>query len=210
MTPTQAAIKRGMDVLVSGILLVALSPILAIVALVIKLDSPGPVFFRQERGGLNGKPFTVWKFRTMVDHAVEMTGDYSVGEKDARITRVGSFLRDWALDEVPQLINVLKGEMSLVGPRPTLMYQIEQYDAFQKKRLRMRPGLTGLAQVTGRKSLSWEERIEHDVWYVEHHSLGLDLQILFRTFGVLLRQEGIYADQNREDGFGSGTIAGER
>jgi lipopolysaccharide/colanic/teichoic acid biosynthesis glycosyltransferase len=142
--------------------------------------------------GRDGESFEVLKLRTMVVDAERQGAGFAVTSGDARITRVGDLLRRTSLDELPQLWNVLRGDMSLVGPRPTLRYQVEQYTERQRRRLEVRPGLTGWAQVNGRTSLPWSERIELDVWYVEHRSLALDLQILARTVGVLLRREGVY------------------
>lgn len=167
-----------------------------IIAAAIKLTSNGPVFFRQGRAGKDGRVIRILKFRTMVENAVNMGHGYNVVAGDDRITRVGRFLRKTSLDELPQLINVLKGEMSLIGPRPTLVYQVEQYDERQKTRLKMKPGITGWAQVNGRNSLTWPQRIELDIWYVENWSLKLDLFILFRTAAVVLKGKGIYRGQS--------------
>jgi lipopolysaccharide/colanic/teichoic acid biosynthesis glycosyltransferase len=150
------------------------------------------VLYRQQRIGLNGQPFDILKLRTMTVGAEHQGAGYEIGHQDSRITRVGQHLRRWSLDELPQLVNVLRGEMALVGPRPTLGYQVEQYTPRQRGRLAMRPGLTGLAQVRGRNALSWEQRIELDLWYVEHWSLHVDVRILLRTPAALLRGEGIY------------------
>ena len=190
------ALKRIFDFLASALLLLLLSPLLLGIALAIKLTSKGPVFFLQERAGVNGQPFTIFKFRTMVVNAENIGDGVYTGANDARITKVGTFLRDWSLDELPQLINIVRGDMSIIGPRPTLMYQIEQYDAHQFKRLHARPGVTGWAQVNGRNALSWPERIELDVWYVENWSLLLDLKILIKTVGVVFKREGIYAEKS--------------
>lgn len=188
-------IKRVFDVVVAAVALVVLSPLLLALAIWIKLDSPGPVLFRQERAGRNGKPFWIYKFRTMVVDA-EKSGYYTAAG-DPRVTRSGRLLRATSLDELPQLLNILRGEMSIVGPRPTLLYQVEQYTERQWKRLAMRPGVTGWAQVNGRNALSWPERIELDVWYVEHWSLWLDVKILLRTPLVWLKGEGIYAEKEK-------------
>jgi undecaprenyl phosphate N,N'-diacetylbacillosamine 1-phosphate transferase len=164
----------------------------------IKLDSKGPVFFVQERVGKDGKLFWACKFRTMIEGAVDQgAGFYIEGQDDPRITRIGRLLRSWSLDELPQLINILKGDMSVVGPRPTLPYQVEQYDQFQRRRLEVKPGLTGWAQVHGRNILSWPERIEHDVWYVDNWSLRLDMEIILKTLPALLKREGLYADKDK-------------
>ena len=192
--PFLLALKRAFDFLAAAFLLALALPLLLGAALAVKLDSRGPVFFRQERIGRGGRPFTMWKFRSMVVGAVNQGAGYLVVRDDPRITAVGKWLRRFSLDELPQLLNVLLGEMSLVGPRPSLPYQVEQYDSFQRQRLQMRPGITGLAQVTGRNELSWPERIRLDVWYVQHWSLLLDLRILGRTAGVVLGQAGTYTD----------------
>ena len=177
-------------------------PFFLIIAVLIKMDSSGPVFFRQERIGKDGKPFYPFKFRTMVDGAANKGLGHTVSENDERITRVGKFLRKWAIDEFPQLINVLKGEMSLVGPRPTLRYQVEKYNNFEKKRLLVKPGLAGWALIHGRNALSWEDRIKYDVWYVEHWSLWLDIKIIFRTFYLIfIKQEGVYGKGGVNDPF---------
>jgi len=175
--------------------LMLLSPLIYLFALLIRLDSPGPIFFRQERIGKDGKPFVSYKFRSMVDNATALGLGLNVAVDDDRITRVGNFLRHTSLDEIPQLFNVLKGEMSLVGPRPTLRYQVERYDAVQRRRLLVKPGITGWAQINGRNAIPWEERIRLDVWYVDNWSLGLDLKILARTIKTVLRREGLYGPE---------------
>jgi lipopolysaccharide/colanic/teichoic acid biosynthesis glycosyltransferase len=174
----------------------------AAIALAIKLDDRGPVFFRQIRIGRGGKPFRVWKFRTMSVMEVSPEGPDLLSRSDPRITRVGRLLRNLGLDELPQLLNVLAGNMSLVGPRPTLAYQVDRYDASQRRRLELRPGITSLAVVAGRNALSWNERIELDVWYIDHWSLGLDLKILLRTLWcVLVTREGLYGKDGVNDSF---------
>jgi len=173
----QLTAKWLIDRACAALTLVLLAPVFAGIAVAIKLDSPGPVFFRQERVGLDGKPFVVWKFRTMLPNSARPEAGFHVSAVDPGITRVGHFLRRWSLDELPQLINVLLGEMSLVGPRPTLAYQVQQYSEFQRQRLLMRPGLTGHAQVIGRNALPWSKRIELDVEYVRSWSLLLDLKL---------------------------------
>lgn len=194
--------KRTLDVACSAGALLVLALPFALLAAAVKLGDGGPVFFRQERVGKGGRPFRVWKFRTMVVDAVSKGLGVTVAAGDERITRVGRVLRDLGLDELPQLVNVLVGEMSLVGPRPTLAYQVERYDAFQRRRLEVRPGITSLAVVRGRNALSWAERIELDVWYVDHASLGLDLRILFRTLWcVLVTREGLYGKGGVNDAF---------
>jgi lipopolysaccharide/colanic/teichoic acid biosynthesis glycosyltransferase len=184
--------KRALDLLGAGVGLTISAPLLAASALAVRLEDGGPVFFRQERVGQDGRLFEVLKLRTMIVDAHTQGAGYAVDKGDSRITRVGSLLRRTSLDELPQLWNVLRGEMSLVGPRPTLAYQVEQYTERQRRRLEARPGLTGWAQINGRASLSWPERIELDVWYVEHRSLALDLRILVRTVAVLLRPGVVY------------------
>ena len=202
MRRIESFLKRTLD-LASGILgLLVLALPFAIIALAIKLDSKGAVFFRQERVGKDGRSFRVWKFRTMIEGAVRKGLGYNVTKDDSRITRVGVVLRNWGLDELPQLINVFIGEMSLVGPRPTLRYQVEHYNDFQRRRLKMKPGITSLAVVSGRNALSWKERIELDVWYVEHWSFWLDIKILFKTlWTVLVTHEGLYGVDGVNDPF---------
>jgi lipopolysaccharide/colanic/teichoic acid biosynthesis glycosyltransferase len=177
----QKALKRLLDILISLVCLVLLSPFLGVMALAIACESGFPVLFRQERVGKDGKTFTILKFRTMLQGAEKHPLGVFTSADDPRVTRVGRLLRRFSLDEFPQLINVLGGEISLVGPRPTLAYQVENYSERQRGRLRVKPGITGWAQVNGRKGLSWPERIELDLWYIEHWSLCLDLRILLRT-----------------------------
>ena len=173
--------NRALDLAGASLGLVLASPFLAAAAIAIKLDGGGPVLYRQQRVGKDGREFELVKLRTMVVGAEGQGAGWAVDHGDPRITRVGSVLRRVSLDEVPQLWNVVRGEMSLIGPRPTLAYQVEQYTPHQRRRLDVRPGITGWAQVQGRESLPWEERIELDVWYVEHRSPSLDLKILART-----------------------------
>ncbi len=185
-------IKRIFDTLISGIALIVLLPIFAIIGILIKLDSKGPVFFVQERAGKDGKIFKAYKLRTMVDNAENIGLGYEIAKDDSRITRVGKYLR-WGLDELPQLINVFKGEISLVGPRPALPHQVEKYSKREKRRLEFKPGITGWALINGRNKLSWPERIKLDIWYIDHWSLWLDLEILFKTVWVVIfKREGIY------------------
>jgi lipopolysaccharide/colanic/teichoic acid biosynthesis glycosyltransferase len=173
--------SRVRDVVGAAVGLVVASPALALAALGIKLEDRGPVLYRQRRVGLHGGEFELLKLRTMVVGAEQQGAGYAVNRGDPRITRVGRVLRRLSLDELPQLWNVVRGEMSLVGPRPTLRYQVEQYTPRQRRRLDVKPGLSGWAQVNGRASLPWDERIELDVWYVENRSPWLDLKILLRT-----------------------------
>ena len=182
--------RRAVDVAVAGAGLVAVSPVLALAALAVKLDDRGPILFRQVRVGKDGADFELLKLRTMIVGAESQGAGYAVDRGDSRITRIGRFLRRTSVDELPQLWNVVRGEMSLIGPRPTLRYQVDRYDEHQRHRLDIRPGITGWAQVNGRAALPWAERIELDVWYVEHRSLALDLKILLRTPRALFG--GIY------------------
>jgi lipopolysaccharide/colanic/teichoic acid biosynthesis glycosyltransferase len=174
-------VNRVADVAIAGSALLLASPVLAVAALAVKLEDGGPVLYRQTRVGRNGADFELLKLRTMVVGAETMGAGLSVNRGDPRITRVGRLLRKLSLDELPQLWNVVRGEMSVIGPRPTLRYQVEQYDERQLQRLDVRPGITGWAQVNGRAELPWADRIELDVWYVEHRSPRLDLRILART-----------------------------
>ncbi len=190
--PWSLKLKHGLDRAIAGAGLLATSPLFLALAVAIPLDDPGPVFFLQERVGEGGKTFSVFKFRTMVTDAESRGLGLNVAAGDDRITRTGRWLREWSLDELPQLINIVRGEMSLIGPRPTLPVQVARYTEFQKKRLLMRPGLTGWAQVNGRNAIPWEKRIELDVWYVENWSLLLDLRILLATPQVVLGREGLF------------------
>ena len=173
--------KRALDVAGAALVLALAGPLLALAALAVKLEDGGPAFYRQRRVGLNGAEFELLKLRTMVVGAERQGAGYAVNEGDPCITRAGRVLRRLSVDELPQLWNVLRGEMSLVGPRPTLAYQVERYTPRQRRRLEVKPGITGWAQVNGRAARPWDERIELDVWYVEHRSLWLDLKILART-----------------------------
>jgi lipopolysaccharide/colanic/teichoic acid biosynthesis glycosyltransferase len=187
-----------MDVALAALLLVVSSPLLGLAALAIKLESRGPVFYRQRRVGRGGEPFELWKLRTMVPGA-ETTGDgIYVIAGDPRITRVGRLLRRYSLDELPNLANVLRGEMAIVGPRPTVQEQVDRYTERQLRRIEVRPGITGWAQVNGRTSLPWPERIELDVWYVEHRSLRLDLRILLKTARMLATGHGLYSEDLKQ------------
>ncbi|MEA2015809.1 MAG: sugar transferase [Actinomycetota bacterium] len=195
----QFIMKKIFDKVVAFIALIILSPLFLIVAVLIKIDSKGPVFFMQERVGKNGKIFKTFKFRTMVIGADEKTKGVYIDKENPYVTRMGKFLRRSGIDELPQVINVLKGDMSFVGPRPTLEYQKRKYNDFQKKRLLMKPGITGWALVNGRNLLTWPERIKLDVWYVEHWSFWLDLKILFKTVWVVARGEGLYAGRETDE-----------
>lgn len=183
------AVKRFLDVTASFLGLVLLSPLLLAVSILIKIDSRGPVIFRQKRIGRNGKVFEIYKFRSMCVGAEKTGSGVYSGKGDARVTRIGKILRATSIDELPQLLNILKGEMSFVGPRPPLTYhpwKYEEYTDFQKRMFEVRPGITGWAQVNGRKDVEWHKRIELSVWYVDHMSLLLDIKIMFMTaFKVL-------------------------
>jgi lipopolysaccharide/colanic/teichoic acid biosynthesis glycosyltransferase len=185
-------VKRTIDVVLSVAGLVAGAPVLLVALVAIRLESSGHPIYRQRRVGRDGEPFDLYKLRTMVHGAEHQGAGMAVNEGDPRITRVGAFLRRTSLDELPNLVNVLRGEMSIVGPRPTIPVQVEQYTERQRGRLRVKPGITGWAQVNGRASLPWAERIELDLWYVEHESVRLDLRILARTLRILLRGDGLY------------------
>jgi lipopolysaccharide/colanic/teichoic acid biosynthesis glycosyltransferase len=178
-------VNRVLDLAVAGLGLAIASPALAAAAVVIKVDDGGPVFYRQRRVGLRGEEFELVKLRTMTVGAERQGAGYAVNEGDPRITRAGRILRRLSVDEIPQLWNVVRGDMSLIGPRPTLAYQVEQYTPRQRRRLDVKPGITGWAQIHGRARLPWDERIELDVWYVEHRSPWLDLKILARTPAAL-------------------------
>ena len=188
-------IRRAVDIAVSALALALSAPVVALAMIAIRIESPGAVIYRQRRAGLHGRPFEVLKLRTMVDGAERMGAGLAVNANDSRITRVGAFLRRASLDELPNLVNVLRGEMSLIGPRPTLPVQVEQYTERQRGRLAIRPGITGWAQVNGRASLPWSERIELDLHYIEHRSLALDLEILRRTVAMVLGGSDLYKGQ---------------
>lgn len=212
-TARREGTKRALDIALSGLGLTVLSPAMALAALAIKFDSPGPVFFLQQRAGRNGVPFDMVKFRSMrVATAEELAAvdltDTSDQRDVARVTRLGSLLRRTKLDELPQLFNVLKGDMSLVGPRPTFPEQAALYDDRQRRRLDVRPGITGLAQVHGSAAIPWDERIEYDVYYVDHHHLMMDLIILIKTFGVVLMGEAAFAQRFSESAFASQAATG--
>jgi len=197
-------VNRALDLAGASLGLALASPLLGAAALAIKLDDGGPVFYRQRRVGQGGREFELVKLRTMVVGAEGQGAGWAVNRGDPRITRVGRLLRRLSLDEVPQLWNVVRGDMSLIGPRPTLAYQVEQYSPRQQRRLEVKPGVTGWAQIHGRAALPWEERIELDVWYVEHRSPWVDLKILLRTpralFGGTYKGEtgGWRADEARK------------
>jgi lipopolysaccharide/colanic/teichoic acid biosynthesis glycosyltransferase len=185
-------LPRIVDVTLAGIGLALASPFVLIAATAIKLDSRGPVIYRQRRVGKDGRQFEVYKLRTMRLGADPVGVGTPVLEDDPRVTRVGRLLRRLSLDEIPNLVNVLRGELAIVGPRPTLSAQVELYTPRQRRRLEVKPGITGWAQVNGRAGIPWEERIELDVWYVDHRSAALDLRILGRTARLLLTGQGLY------------------
>jgi lipopolysaccharide/colanic/teichoic acid biosynthesis glycosyltransferase len=188
-------IRRVLDVTVSALVLVLSSPLLLAAMIAIRLESKGHPIYRQQRVGLHGQTFDVLKLRTMVDGAEHIGAGLAVNENDSRITRVGAFLRRTSLDELPNLLNVLRGEMSLIGPRPTVPIQVDQYTIRQRGRLDIRPGITGWAQVNGRTSLPWSQRIELDLHYIEHRSPRMDLEILLRTVRMVLRGSDLYKGQ---------------
>ena len=190
--------SRALDIALAALLLAVTSPLFALAALAIRLESRGPVFYRQLRVGRGGERFQLWKLRTMVPGAESMGAGIYVLEGDARITRVGRLLRRFSLDELPNLVNVLRGDMAIVGPRPTVQEQVDRYTDRQRRRLEVKPGITGWAQVNGRTSLPWPERIELDVWYVEHRSLRLDLRILARTARMLATGHGLYSEDLKQ------------
>jgi len=184
-------LKRPCDAVVSLAGLALLSPLLVVVSVVVLVTSGRPVFFLQERIGLRGRAFHIIKFRTMTRDAEQQTKGQWITAGNPYVTPIGRFLRKTSLDELPELVNVLKGDMSLVGPRPTLPEQVAAYDDFQRRRLEVRPGITGWAQVNGRNSISWMARIKLDVWYIDHWTPWLDVRILFMTIGQVLRQHGV-------------------
>jgi lipopolysaccharide/colanic/teichoic acid biosynthesis glycosyltransferase len=190
--------SRALDVLLAAALLAVTAPLMGLAALAIRIESRGPVFYRQLRVGRDGEQFELWKLRTMVPGAEAMGAGIYVLEGDARITRVGRLLRRFSLDELPNLVNVLRGDMAIVGPRPTVQEQVDRYTDRQRLRLEVKPGITGWAQINGRTSLPWPDRIELDVWYVEHRSLRLDLRILLRTARMLATGHGLYSEELKQ------------
>ncbi len=184
--------RRLFDLVAAAAALVAASPVLLAAIAAIRLETPGHPIYRQRRIGKDGRPFDMLKLRTMVSGAESMGSGLAVNEGDPRITRVGAFLRRFSIDELPNLVNVLRGDMAIVGPRPTVQVQVQQYTERQRGRLAVKPGLTGWAQVNGRAKLRWDERIELDLWYIEHRSWRLDLEILLRTVRIIVAGEGIY------------------
>lgn len=193
MRKLQLFIKRVFDITVAAVLLIVLTviPVMIVIPILIRMTSKGPAVFTQERMGKDGKVFKIYKFRTMRIPEDSYNAQGEMLEPKQRITKLGAVLRKTSLDELMQLFNVLNGTMSIVGPRPTLPYQSERYTERQKRRHEMRPGVTGLAQVNGRNDLTWTEKIEYDLEYIEHFSLWMDIKILFKTVGVVLGQRGI-------------------
>jgi lipopolysaccharide/colanic/teichoic acid biosynthesis glycosyltransferase len=185
-------LTRVFDLLVASVALVLTSPLVVVAMIAIRIESSGSPIYRQRRVGKDGEPFEMLKLRTMVSGAEHHGAGLAVNFGDPRITRVGHILRRFSIDELPNLVNVLRGEMSIVGPRPTIQVQVDQYTERQRRRLEVKPGLTGWAQVNGRASLPWHERIELDLWYVEHRSFLLDLRIIFRTVEMLVMGTGLY------------------
>jgi lipopolysaccharide/colanic/teichoic acid biosynthesis glycosyltransferase len=185
-------ISRAIDLTIGILGTVITAPLVAVLAVLIRLENPGDPIYRQKRIGKDGRPFEIYKLRTMVSGAEHIGAGLAIAEGDSRITRVGALLRRYSLDEIPNLWNVVRGDMAIVGPRPTLEGQVLKYTPRQRGRLAVRPGITGWAQVNGRASLPWSERIELDLWYVEHRSLSLDLDILARTLSLVVRGHGIY------------------
>ena len=185
--------KNTFDIVFGIIALIVFFPLFLVIGIAIKLDSNGPVFFKQRRVGKNGKSFTVYKFRSMVQDAENIGLGLNISNNDMRITTVGNFLRNWSLDELPQIINIVEGDMSFIGPRPTLQYQVDNYTLHQRKRLNMKPGITGWAQVNGRNNITWEKRIELDIWYVDNCSLLLDIKIILKTIKVVFTSRDVYS-----------------
>jgi lipopolysaccharide/colanic/teichoic acid biosynthesis glycosyltransferase len=184
--------KRALDLLATGVLGMLGAPVVAVAIVAVRLESPGHPIYRQRRVGRHGEPFELYKLRTMVSGAERIGLGLAVDEGDERITRVGTLLRRLSIDELPNLLNIARGEMSLVGPRPTLQAQVDRYSERQRRRLDARPGLTGWAQINGRASLPWAERIELDLWYLEHASLRLDLRIIALSVRMAVTGHGLY------------------
>jgi lipopolysaccharide/colanic/teichoic acid biosynthesis glycosyltransferase len=188
-------IRRAIDVVLGTIALIAAAPVIAVAMLAIRLESRGHPIYRQRRVGKDGQEFDLLKLRTMIDGAEHVGAGMAINENDPRVTRVGAFLRRTSLDELPNLLGVVRGELSLIGPRPTIPAQVAQYTERQRGRLAIRPGITGWAQVNGRASLPWSERIELDLYYIEHRSLALDARILWRTVAIVFGGSGLYKGQ---------------
>lgn len=185
--------KRSIDFILSLVAIIILSPVLAIVALLVRIKLGGPVIFKQQRPGLNEKIFTMYKFRTMTD---ERDADGNLLPDEVRLTKFGKALRATSLDELPELFNILKGDMAIVGPRPLLVQYLPLYNAQQKKRHCVRPGITGYAQINGRNSISWEEKFDYDIYYVANIAITLDISILFKTFKTVIKRDGINSESD--------------
>jgi lipopolysaccharide/colanic/teichoic acid biosynthesis glycosyltransferase len=185
-------LTRLIDLVVATAALVVSAPVLLVSMVAIRVESPGSPIYRQRRIGRHGEPFEMLKLRTMVSGAEHQGAGLAVNYGDPRITRVGHVLRRFSIDELPNLVNVLRGEMSVVGPRPTIQAQVDQYTPLQRRRLEVKPGITGWAQINGRASLPWHQRIELDIWYVDHRTLRLDMAILLKTIRLLASGEGLY------------------
>lgn len=193
----QISVKYFLDRIFGFLLFLVFLFFLIPIAIAIKIEDGGSVFFRQKRPGIHGKPFYIWKFRTMIPDADALLDEnQKVSSGINRVTKVGKFLRSLSLDELPQIINIVKGEMSFIGPRPALQEAMGKYTEKQKERFLMKPGITGLAQVNGRNLLKWSKRIEYDLYYIEHYSLWLDIKILLKTVKVVFFREGIVLDRN--------------
>jgi len=190
--PRRRPFRRVFDVIVAGVALVLAAPVLLAAIVAIRVESAGHPIYRQRRVGRHGEPFDMFKLRTMVSGAEHIGAGIAVNYGDPRITRVGHLLRRFSIDELPNLVNVLRGEMSIIGPRPTVPVQVDRYTERQRGRLAVKPGITGWAQINGRTELSWDERIELDLWYIEHRSLRLDLEIMWRTVRMVLGGHGLY------------------
>lgn len=188
----QRFLKKVIDFIAALIGIVILIPFFLVISILIKLDSKGPVFFKQKRTGRNGKVFKIWKFRTMIEESEKVGLGIKISKYDARITKIGRFLRRFGIDELPQFINIILGQMSLVGPRPGLPFQIEKYSEIEKKRVQVKPGITNINILKGWNALSWKERIKWDIWYIENWSLLLDFKILLKTPFMVLLGRGQY------------------
>jgi lipopolysaccharide/colanic/teichoic acid biosynthesis glycosyltransferase len=185
-------IRRAIDIVGGSLALVLTAPVIAVAMLAIRLESRGHPIYRQRRVGMGGESFDLLKLRTMVDGAEDIGAGLAINQNDPRVTRVGALLRRTSLDELPNLLNVVRGDMSFIGPRPTIPAQVAQYTERQRGRLAVKPGITGWAQVNGRTALPWSERIELDLYYIEHRSLALDMRILWRTVAIVLGGSGLY------------------
>lgn len=192
MRAVDALVRRALDLVIAGAVSAVTAPVVALLALAVRLESPGHPIYTQTRVGKDGALFEIYKLRTMVRGAEFAGAGLAIQEGDDRITRLGRFLRRYSLDELPNLWNVLRGEMSIIGPRPTLQIQVDQYTERERGRLAVKPGITGWAQVNGRASLPWSDRIELDLWYVEHRTLSLDFEILVRTVRMVVTGQGLY------------------